>query len=118
MGEAGDGPGSWAQRKPEPGTEVVLTNSADEGLLATYPACTVKTYRTFGNSQLDVILRNHNTKGPEWNALAMHSKYLIPGPGLQGRYFHHPVQRVNNSTATKLLPEGHVAALQEPKSCT
>lgn len=75
-----------------------------------------KCTRTLGNSQLDVILWNNNTKGPEWNTLAMHSKHLIPEPSLQGRYFHHPVQRVNNTKAAKLLPGGRVAAGQQSKA--
>lgn len=117
--------GSRAERNQEPWERTVVpANFADEAAPAKRgcwkPTLLVqsKYTRTFRNSQLDMILWNNNTNGPEWNALAMHSKYLIPGPGLQGRYFHHLVQRVNNTKAAKLLPEGNMAASQESKSCT
>lgn len=91
---------------------------SQSGLLAPTLLIQARRTRMFGNSQLDVILWNNNTKGPEWNTLAMHSKYLIPGLVLQGRYFPHLVQRVNNTKAIKLLPGGNMAAGQESKSCT
>ena len=69
MAEAREGQGAWAQRSWEPGEGGGTNNlcrrgsRSREGLLATYTALQSKRTRMFGNSQLDVILWNSNTKG-------------------------------------------------------
>jgi len=50
-----------------------------KGAAGNIPSLYSQNAQEFGNSQLDVILWNTNTKGLEWGALAMHSKFLIPG---------------------------------------
>lgn len=67
---------------------VVPADSAEEAArrVCWQPALLAQSKRAgpLGDSRLDVMLGNTNTEGPGWNALAMHSKHLIPGPGLQG----------------------------------
>lgn len=46
----------------------------------------------------------------------MHSKCMIPGPGLQGRYIHHLAQRIDNTKAAKLWPGATWQLARTPKA--